>query len=138
MAPLSVAEVFDERIPLNNRIGLIETLPTGILERTEAVVRQELERYLRAGNEARLWIGVADIFVREGRSEWVDGLAHALRRHAEWFADEKFWARLNAVSLQARRSPQPETQTRLEALAREFATTPIAGKLRELRTIAQA
>jgi hypothetical protein len=137
MAPLSVAELFDNRLPLNNRIGLVEALPTGILKRTGPVLKTELERYLRAGDEPRLWLTIADVFIREGQSEWVDGLGHALRRQAPWLAHERFWTRLSAVSVQARHTRQPQIQSRLETLLREFTATPIESKLRELRAVAQ-
>lgn len=137
MAPLSVAEVFDPRIPLNNRIGLIEALPTGVLEGPGRNAEQELETYLRTGQEPRLWLGIADVFVRAGRSEWIDGLGHALRRQAWWLSQESFWARLGAVSLQGRDVFRPEASGRLEALIDEFAATPAGDRLRELRAIVQ-
>jgi orotate phosphoribosyltransferase len=96
MAPLALPELRNPEIPCSNRVAMLEHLPPGIFEWSEAYLDQSMEDVLADGGEESIWLASADILAREGRTYWVAYLKAFLKRSSELQTKprEMFWNRL--------------------------------------------
>lgn len=96
MAPLALPELTNAEIPCSNRVAMLENLPPGIFEWSEAFLDQSVEDVLADGREDSIWLASADILAREGRTYWIAYLKALLERSPDLQTKprEMFWNRL--------------------------------------------
>lgn len=95
MAPLSLPELVDSHIPRENRVAMLENLPAGVFEWSDAFLDQSVEHVL-AGVDERIWLASADALAREGRTHWVAYLTELVQHsaHLQSKPCATFWNRL--------------------------------------------
>jgi orotate phosphoribosyltransferase len=133
MAPLSLAEIVDRRIPHQNRAAIIQHLPRGVIRaRGGDTLVAELTRAVDAGVEEDVWLASVDVLSREGQAGWVNHLGRALEGARRPLAATT-WRRLtySAYRLGLRDSAvRRQLEGRLEELVETLGDTHAGSGLR--------
>lgn len=79
-APLSLPELFDDRISWRVRASIVENLPTGILDWTGTTLIADLVTVLADGEYPSVWKAAANLLAREGNNVWMNYLEAMLHR----------------------------------------------------------
>ncbi|MGE3778688.1 MAG: hypothetical protein AB7F89_16010, partial [Pirellulaceae bacterium] len=82
-APLSLPELFDERISWRVRATMVENLPAGILEWSGNSLLADLVTVLDQGEYPSVWKAAASLLAREGNDVWLNYLEAMLSRAGE-------------------------------------------------------
>jgi len=82
-APLSLPELFDERIPWRARASMVENLPAGVLEWAGNTLVSDLLNLLSKGGYPSIWKAAANLLSREGNDLWLDHFESMLNRLSE-------------------------------------------------------
>ncbi len=82
-APLSLPELFDERISWRVRATMVENLPAGILEWSGNALLADLVNVLDQGAYPSVWKAAANLLAREGNDIWLNYLESMLSRADE-------------------------------------------------------
>ncbi|MHC4402336.1 MAG: hypothetical protein ACYTG0_21945 [Planctomycetota bacterium] len=120
-APLTLPELFDERIPWRSRATMVENLPSGVFEWTGGTLVSDLTEFLSMGVYPSIWKATANVLSREGNAAWLEHLDSLLSRLREnkHRTSESFWNFMacNAYLLAAGNSEfRSELQDRVEQL----------------------
>jgi adenine/guanine phosphoribosyltransferase-like PRPP-binding protein len=103
MAPLSIPEIFDLEIPTENKVAMLEAIPRHSLVWNGEPLCSQLFDYLDRGREPDVWLAIAGVLAREGRTDWIERLSGVLGRSASWLSPE-FWLRTQIVALELAQS----------------------------------
>jgi hypothetical protein len=71
MAPLSLPELFNSRIPTRSRTAMVENLPQGAVEWSGEILADDLRGFLSNGTASNVWRASAEILVKEGANDWL-------------------------------------------------------------------
>lgn len=82
-APLSLPELFDERISWRVRATMVENLPAGILDWSGNALLADLVNVLDQGAYPSVWKAAANLLAREGNDVWLNYLESMLSRADE-------------------------------------------------------
>jgi hypothetical protein len=82
-APLSLPELFDDRIPWRVRATMVENLPAGVLQWTGNTLVSDLVNVLASGGYPSVWKAAASLLAREGNNVWLNHLESMLSRAGE-------------------------------------------------------
>ena len=117
MAPLSIPELFDLEISSGNKVAMLEALPRHSLAWNGERLCAQLSDYLDRGREPDVWLAIAGVLAREGRTDWIERLSGVLDRSVSWLSPE-FWIRAQIVALELAQSG-PRAAVEGEARIRE-------------------
>ena len=95
MAPLSVRELLDDRVPLANRVAMLEDLPVGVVRWSGEPLVGELRTVLSKTTKESLWLAAVEALTREGSVEWIDHLNGMLVRNEDRLISPRFWCQLS-------------------------------------------
>ena len=71
MAPLSLPELLNERIPSQNRAAMVQNLPQAALEWSGDSLAHDLILFLQKKASANIWRASAEALARHGSTAWV-------------------------------------------------------------------
>jgi hypothetical protein len=93
MAPLSLPEVRNGRIPARNRIAMLDYLPAGVLDWSRGHLDRELEEILSRAENSGIWRASAGVLAREKHRQWMEHLGDLLERCQELRSQKRpsFW-----------------------------------------------
>lgn len=89
MAPLSLPELLNERIPSQNRAAMVQNLPQAALEWSGDPLAHDLITFLEKRASANIWRATAEALARHGSVAWV--------QHISGFV-EKAWLKKTRIS----------------------------------------
>jgi hypothetical protein len=141
-APLSLPELFDERISWRTRAMMVENLPAGILEWTGNTLMSDLLNVLANGGYPSIWKATANLLSREGSDMWLDHFESMLSRLSEsnHRASQSFWNHMacNAYLLAARgNEARRDVQMRVEQLLSRQVDDDVQSGLRQMHEVIQ-
>jgi hypothetical protein len=116
-APLSLPELFDERISWRVRATMVENLPAGILDWCGNTLLADLVTVLDQGAYPSVWKAAASLLAREGNDIWLNYLEAMLSRADEnkKRISDSFW---NHMACNTYLSATGGSDARQEMLAR--------------------
>jgi len=116
-APLSLPELFDERISWRVRATMVENLPAGILEWSGKALLGDLVNVLDQGAYPSVWKAAASLLAREGNDIWLNYLESMLNRadQNKQRISDSFW---NHMACNTYLSASGGSDARQELLAR--------------------
>jgi len=71
MAPLTLPELFNSRIPTRSRTAMVENLPQGVVEWSGEVLADDLREFLHKGTAPNVWRASAEVLVKDGANDWM-------------------------------------------------------------------
>jgi orotate phosphoribosyltransferase len=139
-APLSLPELFDERIPWRSRATMVENLPPGILEWTGDTLVADLSNVLANGDYLAIWKATANLLSREGNNVWLDHLEAMVGRMTQrkLRTSPSFWNHMacNAYLLATNgKSERIEVQARIEELLGRLTDDVVQDGLRQMQEV---
>jgi hypothetical protein len=97
MAPLSLPEIIESKMPLVNRMAMLQALPAAVLRTWgDESLTADLRKGLSTVDDQKLWLAIADYLARAGSSSWIDEIEPMLDRdHRHLVDDGEVWHRLS-------------------------------------------
>jgi hypothetical protein len=109
MAPLSLPEILNGRIPSRVRAAMVENLPEGAIQWSGATLKHDLREFLEHGSEPNVWRASAEVLARAGYDEWLGAIGDLLPRvrNSKYHIRPAFWSHVACTAyLTAADSPE--------------------------------